>query len=122
MLRQPGKEHLEVSPNPSPEAAKGGRVLAEPCEGHHGGLPGPCPHTRGSVARERSYPCQILESKQGRNQELILQPFSHCALCYSAGPSHRPNPTGSQTVKGLVREPAGIGRETGAANASGVRL
>lgn len=41
MLRQPGKEHLEVSPNPSPEAAKGGRVLAEPCEGHMEGCQAP---------------------------------------------------------------------------------
>lgn len=81
----------------------------------------PLPTYQRKCRQERSYPCQILESKQGRNQELILQPFSHCALCYSAGPSHRPNPTGSQTVKGLVREPEGIGRDTGAANASGVR-
>ena len=98
-------------------------MLVEPCENlHQGGLPVPCPHTRGSVAREGSYPCQIPASKQGRNQELIVQPFSDCALCYSAGPSHRPNPTGSQTVKGLVRQPAGTERDTGAANASGLRV
>lgn len=122
MLRQPGKEHLEVSPNPSPEAAKGGRVLAEPCEGHMEGCQASA-HIPEEVS-PGSDPTSARfwnQNKEG-NQELILQPsFSHCAFCHSAGPSHRPNPTGSQTVKGLVREPEGIGRDTGAANASGVR-
>lgn len=47
MLRQPGKKHLEIFPNPSPEAAKGGRVFEGPRENlHQGGLPVPCPRTQ----------------------------------------------------------------------------
>ena len=52
---------------------------------------------------------------------------SYSSPCYFAGPSHEPNPTGSQTARGPCKaacrgSPWDSGRDSRAANALGVRM
>lgn len=81
------------------------------------GCQAPTSHTRGiSHPGSDPTPARFWNQNKEGNQELILQPFSPVPFAILLVLPLRPNPTGSQTVKGLVREPEGIGRDTGAAN------